>query len=112
MDYVKIREWASESGGYEIMEPQFFRDMGVPENAVQTLARTFSDDHESLGKHAATRADGNPGEVWGISEFALINYVALKIGIQPSDAFYGRGKNFRITVSRVVKELDKRISSA
>jgi hypothetical protein len=106
LDKAKVREWLQDSGGYDILDPQFFLEMGVEPEVVERFTRTFSDDPE-LGKHAVTRADGKPGPARGVSEFSMIQRIAYELGVDLSKLpqFYGRGKTFRTQVSAILKAL-------
>lgn len=105
LDKSKVREWLQETGGYQILDPQFFLDMGLPEELVKRLDHSHSDDHEQLGKHTANRKDGEPGPVEGVSEFSAVDAVAGLVGVEPCHMYYGRGKNFRETVRSILKAL-------
>lgn len=104
LDTAKIREWLSETGGYGIVDPEHFRRMGFPEETLKDLTQTFSSDPE-LGKYAANRNDGQPGDVTGIAEFDAIHALAGMLGVTLHSPFYGRGKNFRHQVGQLLEEL-------
>lgn len=102
LDKSKVREWLAHSDGYGILDPAFFKAMGLD------LRGTRHSSDPALGKHAATRADGQPGDVEGVSEFVAIRIVAKELGLNDLPApFMGRGKNFRLQASAVLKALDE-----
>ncbi len=104
MDKAKVIDWLSNSGGYEILAPQFFLDMGLDAALVERMSGTYSSDPE-LGKHRVTRKDGEPGDVEGISEFRMVDAVAALCGVEPCHSYHGRGTNFQMTAARVLAAL-------
>jgi hypothetical protein len=91
LDKAKAKEWLNDADGYSILDPCVFRDMGL-----DVRSGSHSSD-PALGKHRATRSDGEPGDVEGVSEFEAIDVLADELGV-PSECrwpFHGRGSNFR-----------------
>ena len=104
MDKAKVIEWLNNTGGYDILAPQFFLDMGLDAELVERLSGAYSSDPE-LGKHRATRKDGKPGDVEGVAEFRMVDAVARLCGVEPCHSYHGRGTNFRMTVGRILEAL-------
>lgn len=101
LNYEKIEEWLVGTDGYGIVASSFFHEMGI-----ELRPTTYSSNKE-LGKNAATRNDGEAGDVVGIAEFSAIDAIAHKLGVQPCHDYHGRGKNFRTTAGRVLAEVQK-----
>ena len=106
LKHAKVREWLMGTGGYSILDPQVFIDMGMEKKMVKRLTRVFANDPD-LGKHSATRNDGEPGDVSGIDEFTAVDVVAGMVGAEPCHSFYGRGSNFRGTVSNILDKIGR-----
>lgn len=95
VDTDQVIEWLNHTNGYSILAPEFFLRMGISAARVKRYTHTFSDDPE-LGKHAATRNDGSPGPVRGVSEFSAVEMVAAELGVKlPHSIKLGRGSRFR-----------------
>lgn len=101
MDKQKVVEWLKEADGYCIMAPKFFQDMGLDFHET-----THSSDPE-LGKHAATRSDGEPGDIEGVSEFVAIRLVCKELGVPSTSFLMGRGSTFDLLKGRVLVALKK-----
>ena len=101
MDRTKVRAWLESSNGYAILAPEFFGAMGL-----KLASRRHASD-PSLGKHAATRSDGKPGDVGGVSEFSAVYAVARELGVDlaPHSNYSGRGRRYASQVAAILAAL-------
>ena len=103
VDREKLIEWLTHYGGYEILLPKFWVEMGFPTDFVADYARNHQGGE---GKHAIQSRDGQDNAAFGVSEFEIIEGIATAVGADcGGHMFYGRGKNYRTDVGRVLKAL-------
>ena len=105
LDKEKVRDWANETGGYGIVDPQLFLDMGMDPETVKRLTHSFSDDPD-LGKGAVHRNDGTSGPTEGVAEFDAVDAICRELGAKPCHTWMGRGKNFRGTIAAILETLN------
>jgi hypothetical protein len=100
---AELIKWLNETGGYGILLPDFFtKKLGLPEEMVARFARNHQGGE---GKHAIQSNDGQENAAYGVSEFEIIEAIASAVGVEPCSMYYGRGKNFHMTCSMVLKAL-------
>lgn len=104
VDRAKLIDWLSGSGGYDILAPNFFLEMGFP---LEFVKRYTVNHQGGEGKHAITSYDGQENAAFGVSEFEIVPGIARALGLESTSMFMGRGKNYRVVAGRILTELKR-----
>jgi len=100
-DRAKAIDWLSNTGGYNVLAPEFFDGILPPE----TIRRLTVDHAGGEGKYAITKGGKTLETCIGVSEFAAVDALAHQVGVAPCRMFSGRGKRFRETAAAVLLAL-------